>query len=68
VRNYCPDCGGLVFGGQIGEANDHTIYAGSLDDASRFKPSVAIFVRDRVAWALIPEGLTEFETLPTRKP
>jgi hypothetical protein len=67
VRNYCPDCGGLVFGGQIGEANDHTVYAGSLDDASRFHPTIAIFVRDRPAWAAGPAGLTEFETLPETK-
>jgi hypothetical protein len=68
VRNYCPDCGGLVFGGQIGVANEHTIYAGSLDDAARFKPQVAIFMRDRVAWALVPEGVTPFDTLPDRPP
>ncbi len=64
VRNWCPICGGLVFGGEVGIDASHTIYAGSLDDPSLFKPKIAIFVRDRPAWAVLPEGLTVFETLP----
>src|SRR3954468_1468230 len=37
VRNSCPICGGLVFGGVLGESDSHTIYAGTLDDAARFR-------------------------------
>src|SRR5579859_1272967 len=50
VRNFCPTCGGLVFGGIVGVDDSHTIYAGSLDDASRFRPTMAIFDRDRPDW------------------
>lgn len=64
VRNFCPTCGSLVFGGRVGQDLEHTIYAGSLDDASRFEPRVAIFACDRPAWANIPPGLTVFERLP----
>lgn len=64
VRNSCPVCGGLVFGGVVGEDDFHTIYAGSLDDPSRFHPQIAIFTRDRPDWALLPPGLTAFETMP----
>ncbi len=64
VRNSCPICGGLVFGGVVGEDESHTIYAGSLDDASRFHPKIAIFARDRPAWAVLPPDLTVFETMP----
>src|SRR5258706_9581403 len=64
VRNSCPVCGGLVFGGVVGEDDSHTIYAGSLDDPSRFHPQIAIFTRDRPEWALLPPGLTTFETMP----
>ena len=34
VRNSCPICSSLVFGGQIGKDASFTIYAGSLDDPS----------------------------------
>jgi hypothetical protein len=64
VRNSCPVCGGLVFGGIVGKDTSHTIYAGSLDDPSSFKPTMAIFTRGAPAWAVIPPGLTVFERAP----
>ena len=64
ARNFCPRCGGLVFGGVIGQDVEHTIYAGSLDDASAFRPAIAIFNRDRPEWAVLPPGLTVFEIMP----
>ena len=64
VRNSCPTCGGLVFGGIVGQDTAHTIYAGSLDDASAFRPSIAIFTRDRPDWVPLPEGIKAFETMP----
>jgi hypothetical protein len=65
VRHHCAACGGLVYG--LGEDGpDMRLYAGSLDDASRFKPEIAIFVKDRAPWALIPPGLTQFEEGPRR--
>ena len=33
-------------------------------DASLFVPTIAIFNRDRPDWALVPPGLTVFETMP----
>jgi len=64
VRNFCPNCGSLVFGGEAGKDRSHTIYAGSLDDPSLFKPEVAIFARDRPAWVVLPPDVTVFETTP----
>ncbi len=64
VRNFCPACGGLVFGGERDKDETHTIYAGSLDDVSLFRPKIAIFTRDRPAWAGIPDGLKTFDRGP----
>jgi hypothetical protein len=64
VRNFCPICGGLVFGGDVGNIDSYTIYAGSLDDPSSFHPTVAIFTRNRPAWALIPPQIKAFDALP----
>jgi len=63
VRNFCAECGSLVFGGghDLGGVN---VYAGSLDDPSQFRPRIAIFTRDAPHWAQIPAGLTQFETMP----
>jgi hypothetical protein len=64
TRNSCPVCASLVFGGVVGESDSFTIYAGSLDDPSRFRPTMAIFTRGRPDWAVVPPGLTMFEALP----
>jgi len=65
VRNTCVVCGSLVFGGELGEDDWHTIYAGSLDDPSRFRPTAAILTRNRPAWAVIPPNLKVFEGMPS---
>ena len=64
MRNSCPVCGSLVFGGEVGKDTSHTIYAGTLDDPSLFRPTIAIFTRGRPDWAVIPPGLKVFERAP----
>jgi len=64
TRNHCAHCGGMVFGGVVGESDSFTIYAGSLDDPSQFEPQIAIFTRDRPAWAEVRPVLVEYETMP----
>ena len=64
VRNSCPVCASLVFGGEVGKDTSHTIYAGTLDDPSLFHPTVAIFTRGRPDWAVIPPALKIFERSP----
>jgi hypothetical protein len=64
VRNFCETCGGLVFGGIVGQVDSHTVYAGSLDDPTLFQPTMAIFTRLRPDWVVLPPGLIEFEGLP----
>jgi hypothetical protein len=58
-------CGSLVHGGEVGKDKQFTIYAGTLDDPSLFRPTMAIFTRDRPMWAMIPADLTTFETMPS---
>ena len=65
VRNSCPFCGSLVFGGRVGEDDQHTIYAGTLDDSAAFTPQIAVFTRDRRPWTPVPDGLPAFDTLPS---
>jgi hypothetical protein len=66
VRNSCPVCGSLVFGGDAGKDTTFTIYAGTLDDPSSFRPQSAIFTRNRPAWAVIPPNLKIFDAMPTK--
>ncbi|HKX35929.1 MAG TPA: GFA family protein, partial [Rhizorhapis sp.] len=61
IRNFCAVCNSLVFGG---DQHGMHIYAGSLDEPSGFKPTIAVFTRDRPEWAPIPAGLRVFERMP----
>ena len=64
VRNRCAQCMSLVFGGEIGKTDSYTLYAGSLDDPSRFQPTFAIFAEGRPPWAIIPPDFKIFERMP----
>jgi hypothetical protein len=64
VRNSCPSCSSLVFGGELGKSETFTIYAGSLDDPSSFHPKVAIFTRGRPEWAVLPPDIITYEAQP----
>jgi hypothetical protein len=67
IMSRCADCGSVVFGGKYGVDDSHTIYVGTLDDdcVDRFEPKIALFVKDRPAWAKLERGLKEFEEMPS---
>jgi len=63
-RFACPVCHAVVYGtGEVmpGLIN---IYAGSLDDSARFKPTIAIFVREKPPWDDVSRNLTCYATVP----
>jgi hypothetical protein len=49
---------------RAGQDSAHTIYAGTLDDTSLFKPAMAINTRFKPDWVILPPGLTQFERMP----
>jgi hypothetical protein len=65
VRHFCPTCGSLLFGMAEVAADSVSIYVGSLDDPSVFRPQQAMFTRDRYDWDITNAALTEFETMPS---
>ena len=64
VRNFCADCGSLLFGTPESAPELVTIYAGSLDDPDSFRPDEALFVAQRPAWARLATPLVEHPALP----
>ncbi|MFO1387961.1 GFA family protein [Cellvibrio sp.] len=64
VRNFCSECGSLLFGTPESAPEMVTIYAGSLDDSSLFSPTDAIFVSQRKEWAVLAQSLNEHHGLP----
>jgi hypothetical protein len=66
VRNFCTDCGSLLFGTPESAPEMVTIYVGSLDDPSSFSPTAALFASQRPHWAKLTLPLTEHAALPAQ--
>lgn len=64
VRNFCGECGSLLFGTPEAAPDLVTLYVGSLDDPSVFVPTQAIFVAQRPAWARLDAPLVEHDAFP----
>ena len=64
IRNFCSECGCLLFGTPESEPELVTIYVGSLDDPEVFHPKEALFTGQRPAWAKLSVELIEHTTLP----
>ena len=64
TRHFCPICGSLVFGEPEAAEGMVSVYAGTLDDPSVFKPQATIYTRSRPAWDNVKGELTEYETMP----
>jgi hypothetical protein len=63
-RFACPTCLAVVYGTAEVMPGLLNIYAGSLDDSARFKPTMAIFVSEKPPWDDVSRNLTCFETVP----
>jgi hypothetical protein len=63
-RGFCPTCGGRVFGKTSGFPQFILITAGSLDDPSRFKPSMDFFTASAQPWDHMDPALPKFPEQP----
>jgi hypothetical protein len=59
VRNFCSECGSLLFGTPESAPEMVTIYAGSLHDPTSFSPTEALFTSQRPRWARSAMPLVE---------
>jgi hypothetical protein len=64
VRNFCSECGSLLFGTPESAPELLTIYVGSLDDPTSFSPTEALFTSQRPTWARLAIPLIEHAGLP----
>lgn len=67
-RGFCPTCGSRVFAATDSAPDLITILAGSLDDPSRFQPSMHVYTDSAHAWDRIADGLPSFARMPSQVP
>jgi hypothetical protein len=56
----CPACQVAVFS-EYGSPGVRFVRAGTLDDPSRVRPDVHIYIRSKVGWLELPEGVPAFQ-------
>ena len=66
IRNFCPNCGSLIYSEPTIMQGVINVTAGTLDDPSLFHPQAAIYTRSRPDWDRLQGGLAEFEATPPR--
>jgi hypothetical protein len=57
----CPDCGTAVWSEYGGLTKLRFVRVGTLDEASTVLPDVHIYVRSKLPWVALPEGVPAFE-------
>ena len=60
-REFCPECGGSLFGRISPYPNILTVDIGSLDDASWVRPKGHLWTKRELDWAHIEDGLERHE-------
>jgi len=64
VRQFCPDCGTPMFSGLEGMAHLWTIKAGTMEDASKLKPTAFLWTKSAQPWAHRDKAYPSFEKQP----
>lgn len=67
-RHFCPVCAGRLYTAADSSGPVRMVQAGSLDDPNAVTPTVAIYVKDALAWDRIDPALAKFEQLPPSPP
>jgi hypothetical protein len=59
---FCPECGSTVYWFAEFKPESFAVAVGSFADASFPKPRSASWIKHKLSWVTLPEGLPEFET------
>ncbi len=64
TRHSCSQCGNIIYGDSSASPGIWKLQAGLLDDTSRLRPDVHLWVRRKQAWISLPDDATCFDTQP----
>lgn len=67
TRNFCPNCGSLIFASNSGFPDMSFLKAGTLDDPEIFKPQFIVFASRAASWDGLDDTLTAFAEMPPKQ-
>ena len=68
TRYFCPNCGGRLFGANSAAPGVRAVTAGSMDDASFFKPGAIIYTQCKWDWDFNDPQIQHFKAAAPRPP
>jgi hypothetical protein len=57
----CPDCGTAVWSNYGGLSQLRFVRVGTLDDPTTLPPDVHIYIRSKLPWIALPQGVPAFD-------
>lgn len=61
---FCPDCGGRIYNIPGSAPDLLTLKPGTLDDTSWVKPTLMVWLKRKLGWVPIPDGMATHDTQP----
>ena len=65
TKQFCPNCGSLLFGNNSAKNNVVSIRAGTVDQLDLIKPVVNVFMDSKVPSTSIDENLKQASRMPS---
>ncbi len=66
TRNFCVNCGSMVYAENSGYPDMRFLRAGTLDDPEVFAPQVIVYASRAPSWDKLDESLPSFPEMPPR--
>ena len=64
TRNFCPKCGGRLYGQNSAFPGIRNIAVGCIDDNSWFVPDQVVYATDRLVWDVTSTHIPNFDRMP----
>lgn len=61
---FCPECGSRIYHDAAASPDTMNIKPGTLDEGGQFTPIAHIWVKSKMPWVKIPEGVPAYDTQP----
>jgi hypothetical protein len=61
IKEFCKNCGSLLYGTNTGRPGIRSIYVGCLDDASFVEPKWNVYISRQLPFISIDKNLDNFE-------
>lgn len=63
-KDFCPNCGSQMFGGNAARPDSMAIKAGSIDQKAEIKPQFNVYASSKIPCTLMDDSIPAFDKMP----